>query len=319
MTYANVDAGSIDSHFDKYTRPAIEKFLHDIRLETTGTTGVNVDAQHKYFNSVRTASYLGSNDFTVRYDENFTITPVYSYNEKTDYYLVEQEVITYNGDLQWQKRDFKYEGSGCIGSFGSGGGIYTNNYLLINGNRCPTTTQDGHNLHVTQMSPQTTTGSTSFTTGSTVSIGGNIGGSATGPSGGFTGGYTLTSTHTTNIPDVTVKNLSNWDSDALCCWDYHIAYPYIHSDYTNTKDHRMQIDNPVALATTTASFYNSWIWVVENQDQTPATVGLYTVTWPGLNAVWGYQNWVGSQHWWTNRFSPSVYTHTITFTAPKRD
>jgi len=319
VSYVNVDADSVDYYFDNFTRPSIEKFLRDIRPETMRAAGVNVDAQHKYFSSVMTASYLGSDNYTERFDENFTITPVYSYNEKTDYYLVEQELITYNGDLQWQKRNFKYDGSGCIGSFGSGGGIRTDNYLLVNGKRCPTMTQDGHNVRVTQMSPQTTTGSSSFTTGSTISIGGNIGGSATGPTGGLTGGYTLSSSHTTNIPDVTVTNQSNWDDCGVSSWSYHIAYPYIHSDYTNTKDHRMQVDAPVALARTTASFYNSWIWVVENQGATPASVGVYTNSFPELNAVWGYQNWVGSQHTWTNRFWTQGGGHTITFTAPKRD
>jgi hypothetical protein len=81
----------------------------------------------------------------------------------------------------------------------------------------------------------------------------------------------------------------------------------------------MQVDAPVALARTTASFYNSWIWVVENQGATPASVGVYTNSFPELNAVWGYQNWVGSQHTWTNRFWTQGGGHTITFTAPKRD
>jgi hypothetical protein len=108
-------------------------------------------------------------------------------------------------------------------------------------------------------------------------------------------------------------------NNGYVCWDYEIALPRVHSDYTDTKHCRMAIDDVVQIAKGTGTYYNSWIWVIDNpKAHNNGQYGMtaYTISRTGIAR--GRQNWVGTEYTATAEcWSPA--TNYISFAPPKRD
>ena len=77
----------------------------------------------------------------------------------------------------------------------------------------------GLDLRAQDSSPQNAAGSTSFTTGMSVSIGGNVGFNMSGPTGGVSGGVTFSESTTRSIPDIGV-NFTKDDTNKTYDWKY---------------------------------------------------------------------------------------------------
>ncbi|MDR1724183.1 MAG: hypothetical protein LBR84_09650, partial [Tannerella sp.] len=131
--------------------------------------------------------------------------------------------------------------------------------------------------------------------------------------------------HTTSIPDVMVTKKTIDDgggqaaNNGYVCWDYEIALPRVHSDYTDTKHCRMAIDDVVQIAKGTGTYYNSWIWVIDNpKAHNNGQYGMTAYTTSRTGIVRGRQNWVGTEYTASAEcWSPA--TNFISFAPPKRD
>lgn len=131
--------------------------------------------------------------------------------KKLDYYLIEESITCFNQNLKYSQ-NWKHH--------------YLGPWL---GNLTVTTRIDeSQTVLFEKCSPQTSTGSSSFTTGSSFNIGGNAGVSMTGPNAGISGGVTFSESSTRSIPDVSVVlsktslNEPCWSfttKDGGCHWD----------------------------------------------------------------------------------------------------
>ncbi|MDR1723105.1 MAG: hypothetical protein LBR84_04095, partial [Tannerella sp.] len=202
----------------------IDEFINTKTGAPHASEGNIADGQHVYLQ--RTASYnIDGYTATQLVEENYTITAVYSYAEDRDFYMVEQEINTINSQLDY-KREVKheYDGDDWLVSVNFSHGVIPKATLNL---------KDNSVVHLSQASPNTTTGSSSFTSGVSYNISGNVGFSMSGPTGGFTGGVMISNTHTTSIPDVMVTKKTIDDgggqaaNNGYVCWDYEIALPRV--------------------------------------------------------------------------------------------
>ena len=124
-----------------------------------------------------------------------------SIDNNTDWYYVRTSVICHNEQLNVQNTwdDDKYVSpyfDKCSASVVLGG-------------------DDSLDVRTQDCQPQNQPGSTSFTTGMSVNIGGNVGISSTGPSGGISGGVTFSNSTTQSIPDIDVNFTTTSDKTAV--------------------------------------------------------------------------------------------------------
>ncbi|GHV11576.1 hypothetical protein FACS1894162_7160 [Bacteroidia bacterium] len=265
---------------------------------------------------------------TQRATATYYIKGCYSYSDDRDYYLVAQEITVRNSQLVTKKQSFKNYHSTSDTYFAYEGFSRGLNLQAVLGAESDGALGAANNtkFHLMQESPQTTTGSASFTTGVSVNIGGNIGVSPTGPSGGISGGVTMSSSQTTSIPDVTVSNYCSTgdnnqkDDDRYTEWQYRIASPRSHSDYLNTGHQRWAIDDVVHIGTTNINYQASHIWAVDNpKNGFNPIIAIRAEPLAGWSA--GRQNWVGTYWTWYDYTHPcpGASWYVIKLNPVKRD
>lgn len=258
----------------------------------------------------------------------YSVSGCYSYSANRDYYMLQQEVTTYNAQLAtyrgkvkdfYNGKDFYvYAGyASDLDMIATLGDAYWN---LEN--------PDNNKYHLIQTSPQTTTGSASVTTGISYNIGGEVGLSTSGPSAGLSSGITFSDSRTMNIPDVEVSNYCFSGNDGkrndarYTHWKFEIADPYSHSDYFNTGHCRWQIDDVVKIGKTTATYMASHIWAVDDpKNNFDPKITVTVNSYCGMAA--GCQDWLGRYEWFDNikylGGGNVVYAYIIRFPTPKRD
>jgi hypothetical protein len=282
----------------------------------SAASGVNLDAQHVNLSYQVNFQVKGTGHGEVATSkwvhENYAITAVYSYSEDRDYYMVEQEVEMINGNLDIVREHVVY--------YDWWGGEGIESYNFSRGMDVENTLNTDTGVYCTQVSPQTTEGSSNFTTGVSYNIGGNIGLSGSGPSGGVSGGITISNSHSTNIPDVSVQNWSGQRGPKSTWWRYDIAWPVSDSDYWDTDHYRWEILPEPAIARTTAVYNQTWIWIVDNpKSRNNGQYGMRSIISPRVGWMWGSQTWLGyygqnkAEYWGSNN------TSDIMFKQPKRD
>jgi hypothetical protein len=123
-------------------------------------------------------------------------------------------------------------------------------------------------------SPLTTTGSTTLTTSMSYNFSGNLGFNGAGGQGGFSGGMTYSNSHTTTVPDIGVVyqrgllSPQTWyppNVTANARWTYQVHnLPSVTDKRGPFTPFNFSISNPPAISTSTAVFYNTWMWQVKN-------------------------------------------------------
>ena len=150
------------------------------------------------FNYQFTATYSSSGDhYDGRYNGraevckiNIDVWAASDIDRKKDYYLVRTSVTCPNKELNYQNQ---WES-----------GKYAGPYFKY----CTITSGLGDvhsSLRANDCSPQTSIGSSSFTSGMSFNIGGNIGFNMSGPTGGISEGFTISESRTQSIPDISIS------------------------------------------------------------------------------------------------------------------
>jgi hypothetical protein len=187
----------------------------------------------------------------------YYIYAVYSFEQNKDYYIIDQEITLPNGNL-WSKkvRERKYDGRNYQSKDFYLSWLRTENWLE---------TKRGNYLNdvvISQYSPETVNKQTTYTS----SISGNIGGTVGymgGPTATVDGGISYSISKTRNVEDINVKNyvLSNiLAKDAS--WEWTTMKKAVQNMWAN------DIEDPAELATTTAKFCTSWLWIVNKPEKT---------------------------------------------------
>jgi hypothetical protein len=229
-----------------------------VKLSTAATKAQSVaNAQHVYKTWVAHFDF-GRNPTSQLVNENFTITPVYSYDEDRDFYMVEHEVQMMNASLDYRQEEMWMQDDGYewLTAYNFSRGIYSEAFFSL---------EDNDVVRTIQTSPQTTQGSSQFSTGFAINVGGNIGFSGSAVTGGFSGGVTISNSHTTSIPDVAVQNLCmDQGRQYYVKWTYSIASPVGHGNWYYPSVASWRFDQAPAIARSTAVYNNSWVWTVSN-------------------------------------------------------
>jgi hypothetical protein len=317
-----------DGHLPAMTAQAMIATIHKYKNDKPSTRGgINLDAQIVCYSWQYSYSYPSGWTNSQQVSATYEITGCYSYTQNRDYYLVTGEVVTWNAQLGAHRgvaKNYANLTSDKLAYYeGYSKGL---NMKAVLGARSYEAlgTPNSEKFHFMNAQPGTTTGSTSFTTGVSYNISGNIGGNAAGPTGGISGGVTLSSTRTTSIPDVEVKNVCGSAADGKVNdpryteWQFRIANPRQHSDYTNTGNCRWMIDDVKDIGKTTATYQTAHIWTVEQ----PTTgfnpiIAIRAEVETGWSA--GHQNWLGSQHWWWCEVRPNSSWFVINLWPVKRN
>lgn len=252
---------------------------------------------------------------------NYTVSNCYSFDEDCDYYMLEQEVILFNGELKPHKGTVRLSDGtpvsssttfeGYIGysrgatlkaTFGVDkdsklGSANNNKYLLLN------------------TSPATTQGSVSTSEGVNLSLSGSFGLSSNGPNGSITSGVTFASSRTMCIPDVTVTNncgtIKGKHDNRYTEWKFEIAWPYsrfkLFSGGNNWK-----IDEVPTVGKTTCELYTSNIWAIKNPKDgynpvigvaVSANTGMSGGSWLFGRTGIDFQQEIQNEEWMTIQFS----------------
>jgi len=153
-----------------------------------------------------------------------------SIDNQIDYFIVRTSLVCNNGQL------------GCANNWSDDKSVgpYFRGCILS-----PVVHSSQH-LRTNDCSPQTSTGSTSYSSGVSISMGGNIGISASGPSGGISGSVSFSESTTRSIPDVSIfltqeNNVPEWT----------YSTPAVQPGWSGLYT---KCDSPVAIETNTAIF-----------------------------------------------------------------
>ena len=233
----------------------------------------------------------------------YYIYGVYSFDQNKDYYIIEQEISLPSGNLWSSKmREKKYNGHNYKSKDFYLSWLRTENWLTKGSSYL-------NNIAVSQYSPETVNNQTTYTAG----ISGNIGGTV-GYMGGATatvsGGVSYSTSKTWSVQDINVKNyvMSN-PSAKDASWEW-TTMKKAESNFWMTD-----IDNPADLATTTARFSTSWLWIVDKpgkSDEYKINIKVrpqYTTYSLYVEWLVGHSNW----KWWTWTFN-----HSFILTPPNR-
>ncbi|MDR2175429.1 MAG: hypothetical protein LBO82_05775 [Synergistaceae bacterium] len=243
------------------------------KADTANDVLALVKAQTVTFNNSMTAPWsLDGFQPTALYTDTYFIYAVYDKDHSYDYYIFDQECDLASGNM--------YKGLWTNSDWGSNTHLmayylydyYTDHYLQNSGGAFLSNTQ--HNI--IQPSPTTTTGSTSYTTSQQYTIGGSLGFNGMSGTGSVSGSMSYSQSHTTSIPDITVKEqceqpvTSKTGAYNNARWTYAVGnLPHPKNEYTIFYPHKSTITpEPPAIATTTATLYNTWIWRVSNPSGT---------------------------------------------------
>ncbi|MDR1810049.1 MAG: hypothetical protein LBR34_06580 [Prevotella sp.] len=313
-------------------KDAIQGVRAQTRTRTSATGGIVLNPQTVFFTWQNQYDKFGTgHQVSQQVCAAYTINAAYNYAEDRDYYQVSGEIITYNNQLSIEKHVKKTGGDEFYVYEGFARGVsavamlgYSS--LLSSNNPLPDSIPS--EFHAYQTSPQTSAGSSSFTTGTSYTIGGNIGVSGQGPSGGINGSMTFSDSRTTSIPDVTVRNycgtggsysIKPKSADQRWVeWQYEIAMPHYSSDFFNTQHCRMKIDDVATIAKTTATYQWSVIWAIDHPKTafTTPTLSVSNAISVGLFGV--------RQNVWQTKYGISqsrtiLDAETFRLNQPKRD
>jgi hypothetical protein len=134
--------------------------------------------------------------------------------------------------------------------------------------------------------------------------------------GSVSGGVSWSETWRTSIPDLSIVNNSLSAGDNAE-WEYVVAWPHVHSDYLNTNNRRMAIDDVPTIGTTTISVNNTWIWTVNNPKSYTGNIKVYSQIWPRYGYTQARQSWIGQEY--SNSYASGIfYGSTFDLTPPNR-
>lgn len=229
-------------------------------------------------------------------------------DNKKDYYLVRTSAVCNNQELgyanQWDNGKyvgpyFKYcEITSKLG----------NGYASLKSNDCK---------------PQTSTGSSSFTSGESFSFGGNVGFNASGPTGGISTGYSKSESRTQSIPDIDI-GLSVSNNQAVWTFTAPDVNPYWSGLYT-------KCDGAKGIQSKTAIFDTYSVYTMDSCNYWNGTVPITTTGKVDIAMMTGWLsgfcngtlNWKHPGYWtshtWTDRIqkpSNSYCNYIMYFEAP---
>ena len=254
-----------------------------------------ISAQSQFYQfEVRTVSMFWSvASATVVYD----IWAVNDLSKHEDYYLVHQQVTSNTGQLNcgsndarsWYERD--YAGHTWMGYGGYLKVLETNNWLSGNTS----------GLILSNVSPGSTNGSTSFTTGISWSLGGSVGVGSTGVSAGVD----FSKSWTTNIPDLGIEQNNSGSSPR---WKYVGNSPEAHARWF------YEHDNAASILQNTCTVNNVWIW------RQPNPSGAYTLS-SSVNVQTEILAYRTKGLWWSGSTyfrQDNEHSYDIRLTPPSR-
>ena len=136
-------------------------------------------------------------------------------------------------------------------------------------------------LRTNDCSPQTSIGSSSFSSGMSFSVGGNVGMIASGPTGGINTGLSISESRTKSIPDISIS-LNCVDNKPTWTFDSPDVLPYWKAFITN-YDGAKSIQTNTAIFDTYALYtmHSSKNWIEKD-------VPLYTTVKVQINAITGW-------------------------------
>lgn len=209
---------------------------------------VAFDYYPKHYNHDKAAGLTGS--YTVIY----MITSLYSFDQRSDYYAIHQEVIGSNEAMH-------------IGNWKEGKNFYYGFYLHDISNEhtllsLSNTTPEGTRIQTT--SPSTTENARQESVSLGFSLGGEVGVGSGGASAGISAGINYSESYIVNIPDVSIANqCKSDDSHVNAKWTYSVAAPSLK---TNWIDAIKGFNNAPLVATNTIDYHNTWLWVISNPE-----------------------------------------------------
>lgn len=254
----NVDTSS---HFLQLTEESIENFviwINDLepaeslpQFMMQGTNSAIEDAQkaQSFVHNFTAKFNRSSGHYDGRYNDRYENVQVFidvwtacDINNNTDYYLVRTSAVCNNQQLNYLN-DWD-------------GDKYISPYM----NYCEVTSglKDAF-LKTSESKPTTSTGSSSYTTGTSFSIGGNIGFNTNGPTGGMSGNFTVSESRSQSIPDIKIDYIPSGSSST---WKFYgpdlkpyWSGLYTHCDGAKDIQHSCAIFDTYALYTMPSSNY----------------------------------------------------------------
>jgi hypothetical protein len=229
---------------------------------------------------------------------------VYSFDQNKDYYIMEQEITIPSSNLWSDKvREKKYNKHNYKSKDFYLSWLRTENRLTKNGNYL------NDAIAVSQYSPETVNGQITYTAG----ISGNIGGTI-GYMGGATatvdGGISYSISKTWTVQDINVKNYVLSDIAAKdASWEW-TTMKVAKQNFWLTD-----IEDPADLATTTAKFSTTWLWIVDK----PGKTDEYKINMkvrPKYTSFSLYVEWLVGHA--TYRNWTSTFNHNFILTPPNR-
>jgi hypothetical protein len=285
----------------------------DSQLEAAGDVSDLVKAQSVTINK-ETSTIVRINNSNIKggdlpkaiYANTYFIYAIYDKDNDVDYYIVEQEAHVQSGNVymgDWE--DYSSHAARTLNSAYYLFDYYTDHYLMSG-----STYLDESKIDILQISPLTTTVSSSLTTGFSRSFSGNLGFNGTGATGGISGTISYSNSRTTTIPDVRVVYqgglLAPFATGANnnARWTYQPALVSVTDRSNMFQPISYSISSPPAISVNTAIFYNSWLWRVHS----PGSNTKFTMRCVALPrfAYTQYQNdfWKGS-----NKHTKDVNVH----------
>lgn len=308
---------------------AVAHFFNENRTPKSRTTGSDQLVAAKLMRTLTknyTYYYKGYKLFSNKQSVtvNYTVSNCYSFDEDCDYYMLEQEVILFNGELNPQKGTIRLpDGTpiSCATTFEGYLGYSRGATLKATfgaENISKLGVADDKRYTLLQMSPSTTQGSVSTSAGVNLSLSGSFGLSDSGPSGSISTGVTFTSSRTMNIPDVTVTNkcgtLKDGHDNRYAEWKFEIAWPYSRFKLFSGGN-SWKIDEVSQIGKSTCELYASNIWVVHNPKKGyNPIIGVAVSSNTGMTGgswLWGktgidFQQEIQNEEWMTITF-PQPY------------
>lgn len=173
-----------------------------------------------------------------------------SNNSATDYYLVDCNVEVESGKM-YRGNYTKKHGGVIVRQCG----FYLRSLTAAISLLDSSDKETGRFVQVP--SPETIAGSTSYTTGWSLSLGGNIT-AGTVPSLTSKLGFSISNSKKRDISDCDIVNRHR---GASAIYDYQV------NNLPSYNSAHMKINPPPAISTSTASFYSRWIWAVPTADK----------------------------------------------------
>ena len=212
--------------------------------------GVDLSAQRVAYNIYPTVDDDNAKGRSCNYNIIYWITPLHSFSQKLDYYVVHMEIQGSNNNLYF-------------GHWKSGKTYYCG-YYLSQVIAQADLKDDGYDAPAGAMlertSPETTNNTSTVTTGLSLNIGGEVGLSTSGPAASASGGVSYSESFTSSMPDISITNQCMSDRTGLqALWVYDFSNP---RPKTNWLGDINGFSDPSASSINTVTFHTMWIWTI---------------------------------------------------------